>query len=65
MGEKTGTLDKVLKNFADFYEEDVSGALNDLTTFLEPLLLLGMGVVVGLIALSILLPIYGMVGTFN
>jgi type II secretory pathway component PulF len=65
VGEKTGTLDKVLKNFADFYEEDVSGALNDLTTFLEPLLLLGMGVVVGLIALSILLPIYGMVGTFN
>jgi type II secretory pathway component PulF len=65
VGEKTGTLDKVLKNFSDFYEEDVSGALNDLTTILEPLLLLGMGLVVGLIALSILLPIYSMVGTFN
>lgn len=65
VGEKTGTLDKVLKNFADFYEDDVSDALKDLTTLLEPILLLFMGLVVGLIALSILLPIYNMVGTFN
>jgi type II secretory pathway component PulF len=65
VGEKTGTLDKVLKNFADFYEEDVSNALKDLTTFLEPILLLFMGLMVGLIALSILLPIYQMVGSFN
>ncbi len=65
VGEKTGTLDKVLKDFANFYEDDVSSALKDLTTFLEPMLLLFMGVVVGLIAMSILLPIYSMVGTFN
>jgi len=65
VGEKTGTLDTVLKNFANFYESDVSSALKDLTTLLEPLLLLFMGLVVGLIAVSILLPIYGMVGQFN
>jgi type II secretory pathway component PulF len=65
VGEKTGTLDVVLKNFADFYEEDVSAALKDLTTLLEPLLLLFMGLIVGMIALAILLPIYSMVGTFN
>jgi type II secretory pathway component PulF len=65
VGEKTGTLDKVLKDFAEFYEDDVSSALKDLTTFLEPALLLFMGLVVGLIAVSILLPIYSMVGTFN
>jgi type IV pilus assembly protein PilC len=65
VGEKTGTLDVVLKNFADFYEEDVSSALKDLTTLLEPLLLLFMGGIVGMIALAILLPIYSMVGTFN
>lgn len=65
VGERTGTLDKVLKNFSDFYEDDVNNALKDLTTFLEPALLLFMGLVVGLIALSILLPIYSMVGTFN
>ena len=65
VGEKTGTLDKVLKNFSDFYEDDVNIALKDLTTFLEPLLLLFMGLVVGMVALSVLLPIYSMVGTFN
>jgi len=65
VGEKTGTLDKVLKDFANFYEDDVSSALKDLTTFLEPVLLLFMGVVVGLIAMAILLPVYSMVGTFN
>lgn len=65
VGEKTGTLGKVLKNFSDFYEEDVSSALKDLTTLLEPLLLLFMGLTVGVIALAILMPIYQMVGSFK
>lgn len=65
VGEKTGTLDTVLKNFSNFYEDDVNSALKDLTTYLEPLLLLFMGLMVGLIAASILLPIYQMVGKFN
>lgn len=65
VGERTGTLDVVLKNFSNFYEDDVNNALKDLTTYLEPLLLLFMGLVVGLIAVSILLPIYQMVGQFN
>lgn len=65
VGEKTGTLGNVLKNFSDFYEEDVEGALKDLTTLLEPLLLLFMGLTVGLIALAILMPIYQMVGSFK
>lgn len=65
VGEKTGTLGKVLKNFSDFYEDDVSSALKDLTTLLEPLLLLFMGLTVGLIALAILMPIYQMVGSFK
>ncbi len=64
VGEKTGTLETVLKTFADFFDEDVDGALKDLTTFLEPLLLLGMGLIIGLIAVSILMPIYQLVGKF-
>lgn len=64
VGERTGTLENVLKTFADFYEEEVDGALKDLTTILEPLLLLFMGLVVGVIALAILLPIYQLVGKF-
>lgn len=64
VGEKTGTLEEVLKNFADFYDEEVDGALKDLATFIEPILLLLMGLVVGGISLSILLPIYQLVGKF-
>lgn len=65
VGEKTGTLGKVLLEFADFYEEDVDNKLRDLTSLLEPLLLLFMGVFVGAIAFSILLPIYQLVGKFT
>lgn len=64
VGEKTGTLDQVLKTFADFYDEEVDNSLKDLATFLEPVLLLLMGIIVGVIALAILLPIYQLVGNF-
>lgn len=64
VSEKTGTMENVLKTFADFYDEEVDGALKDLTTMLEPILLLIMGLVIGGIALSVLLPIYQMVGKF-
>jgi type II secretory pathway component PulF len=64
VGEKTGTLDQVLKTFADFYEEEVDGGLKDLATMLEPAMLIVMGVVVGGIALAVLLPIYQLVGNF-
>ncbi|MFA5000343.1 MAG: type II secretion system F family protein [Patescibacteria group bacterium] len=65
VGEKTGTLGQVLKNFADFYDNDVDTALKDLTTFLEPILLLFMGLMIGTIAMAILMPIYQMTGSFN
>ena len=64
VGERTGTLEKILKNFAEFYDEEIDNNLKDLTTFLEPVLLLLMGIVVGSIALSVLLPIYKLVGKF-
>lgn len=64
VGEKTGTLEKIFKDFADFYEEEVDSTLKNLTTFLEPILLLFMGLVIAAIALSILLPIYQLVGSF-
>ena len=64
VGEKTGTLESVLKTFSDFYDEEVDNDLKDLTTFLEPILLLIMGLIVGLIAVAILMPIYQMVGKF-
>lgn len=62
VGERTGNMEHILKTFADFYDTEVDHTLKNLTTFLEPLLLLFMGAVIGTIALSILLPIYQLVG---
>lgn len=64
VGEKTGSMGSVLRTFSDFYDEEVDGALKDLTVMLEPILLLIMGLIIGAIALSVLLPIYQMVGKF-
>ena len=64
VGEKTGNLSPILKNFADFYDDEVDYALKNLTTILEPVLLLVMGLVIAFIVLSILMPIYQFVGKF-
>ncbi|HTW96214.1 MAG TPA: type II secretion system F family protein [Candidatus Methylomirabilis sp.] len=64
VGEKTGTLESILKTFADFYDEEVDYSLRSLTTFLEPAMLLIMGLIVGSIVLSVILPIYQFVGKF-
>ncbi len=58
VGEETGKLGDILVEVSDFYDDEVDYLLRNMTTLLEPLLLLVMGVVVGLIAMSILLPIY-------
>lgn len=65
VGERTGTLGQILATFADFYEEEVDNKLKDLTAILEPALLLIMGLLVGAIAVSIILPIYQLVGHFT
>ncbi|MEI7741589.1 MAG: type II secretion system F family protein [bacterium] len=65
VGEKTGSLESVLKTFANFYEEEVEAALKDLTNVIEPILLIVMGIVVGSVVLSILLPIYQLVGSYS
>ena len=64
VGERTGGLEEILITFADFYDEELDTTLTQLTAFLEPILLLFMGVMIGSIALSIILPIYQLVGHF-
>ncbi len=65
VGEKTGTVEHILKTFADFYDDEVENTLKDLTTLIEPILLIVMGLIIGTIALSVLLPIYQLVGKFS
>lgn len=65
VGERTGSLSEILRTAANFYEEEVDNKLKNLTATLEPILLLIMGVLVGSIAFSIILPIYQLVGHFT
>ena len=58
VGENTGTLDGTSLFLADFYEEELDTSTKALSTILEPLLLVGMGLTVSFVALAILLPIF-------
>lgn len=58
VGEESGTLEKSLLGIAEDYEKDVERALKTLTRMLEPVIILVMGLVVGFIVLSMLLPIF-------
>ena len=60
VGEKSGNLEHMLDDISISYEEEVTMALNRFTTLLEPLVIITMGLIVGIIAVSILLPIFEM-----
>lgn len=62
VGEESGKLEDTLTYVSEFYEGEVDTSLKTLTTLLEPLLLLFIGTVVGLFALSIITPIYDITG---
>jgi len=64
-GEKSGNLDQMLEQIADFYEPEVEYTIKNLTSLLEPFMLLGMGLMVGFIALSVLLPIFNLIKVFR
>ena len=62
VSEKAGHMDDVLQTLAEFYESEIDSSIKILVAFLEPVLLLGIGLIVGLIALAIILPVYQLVG---
>ncbi|MDD5638932.1 MAG: type II secretion system F family protein, partial [Candidatus Pacebacteria bacterium] len=64
IGEKAGHTEEILKTLSEFYEVEIDGALKTLVSMLEPLLLIFLGLIVGGIALSLIVPIYQMVGQF-
>jgi type IV pilus assembly protein PilC len=59
-GEETGELDKMLGKVADFYEDEVDAAIQALTSIIEPILMIGVGVMVGVIVISMYLPMFKM-----
>jgi len=64
ISEKAGHLDEVLSTLADFYEGSVDASIKELTALLEPILLLGMGAMVAVIALAIIVPVYQLTTSF-
>ncbi len=58
VGEKTGTLDKTLMNIVDFYRKEVDRSIDNLLSILEPALIIFLGLIVGGLMASILLPLY-------
>jgi len=60
VGEKTGELENMLNKIADVYEREVESTVMSMTSLLEPVMILVMGVAVGFIVLSICLPIFEM-----
>jgi type IV pilus assembly protein PilC len=60
VGEETGSLDAMLSKIADFYEDEVNAAVKSLTSILEPILMLGVGVIVGTVVIAMYLPIFNM-----
>jgi type IV pilus assembly protein PilC len=57
VGEETGALPEMLNRIADTYDEEVDLAVASLTTLIEPLLIVAMAVIVGVVVIALFLPI--------
>ena len=60
IGEETGELEKMLSKIADFYEDEVDAAIQSLTSIIEPIMMIGVGMMVGVIIIAMYLPMFRM-----
>ena len=58
VGEETGSLDEMLSRIADFYEDQVTAAVKALTSILEPVMIIVVGAIVGVVVISMYLPLF-------
>jgi len=64
IGEESGALDDMLFKVAEFYEEEVNNAVDTLSTLLEPIIMVILGVIIGGMVIALYLPIFKLAGTF-
>ncbi|MBI3638281.1 type II secretion system F family protein [Candidatus Wolfebacteria bacterium] len=64
ISEKAGHIEDVLDVLSNFYEAEIDSSIKIMVSFLEPALLLGIGIAIGTIALAIIVPVYQLVGSF-
>ncbi len=65
VGEETGSLDNILKTLGNFYSREVNDAVDTLVSLIEPLMIIVLGLGVGLLLTSVLMPIYNIAGGIN
>jgi type IV pilus assembly protein PilC len=65
VGESTGALDAMLTKIADFYDEEVDQAVENMTTLIEPFMLVFLGVIIGGLVVSMYLPIFKMAAALD
>jgi type IV pilus assembly protein PilC len=65
VGEETGGLSTILKTSAQFYKREVDDAVDTLVGLIEPIMIVGLGLGVGVLLTSILVPIYNIAASIN
>jgi len=65
VGESTGSLSEMLKHIADFYDEEVNTRLNQLFTYIEPILLVILAAIVAFVLIALYLPIFNLAGSIR
>jgi type IV pilus assembly protein PilC len=65
VGEATGALEVMLEDISTFYEDEMGLRLQRITNLIEPVIMLGMGVIVGAIVIAMYLPILQIAGTVS
>ncbi len=60
VGEETGNLDAMLAKISEFYEQEVDAAVSGLTSMIEPVIVVVMGVIIGAIAVAMYMPMFEM-----
>lgn len=65
VGEKTGDLAEMLKKVADFYQEEVDAAIDALTSIIDPVMILGVGLIIGGTLIAMYLPMFDLIGTIK
>jgi type IV pilus assembly protein PilC len=60
VGEETGNMDVMLHKIADFYDQEVEQAIKGLTSMIEPIVIVVMGIIIGTIVIAMFMPMFGM-----
>jgi type IV pilus assembly protein PilC len=65
VGEQTGALDEMLEKIANFYDDEVDTAVEQLTSIIEPVMIVIMGVIVGGMLISMYLPMFKLINVIS